>query len=502
MSTIPRYLDNLSWDVIRDPIYDYIVFNKEVEEPIINSWVVQRLRYIRQLQLAHLVYPGADHTRFQHSLGVMHLAGLMSEYIIYNLVKNYGVDYLEGYSKKDLIEAVRIAGLLHDVGHGPFSHVFEEAILMSRKEIEEKGLNNHERLGLKLLETTGMFEYINKLGERKRFYSLGDIVKALLDTREPRSRVLRLLQKIIKKSLYPSDILDFLLRDSYYTGTREYGSIDYMRLIYNTYPHLENNEFVLVLNRKALSSLRIYLYSREYMYENVYYHPVNRSFNRILYEALVEGDEYFGLTEAVLELHEGRPEKYLSLTDSRIYDELLRILSTKNTSAPKKVVDAAEIILKKRKSPWKHVGEDIRISLIRGGEAFMFIIRFKDRVTSEIEKLVAKEFSRRFGVDKESIWVDSNILHPAPLPSIVSPTSVYIGKIKGGKVDWAKELIIPAFMAKEGISPKIIIRLYILRDKYHRLSSSYNIDKIASEILVKAVNEIAFAGSSEAEITL
>lgn len=87
-----QYIHKFTWKEISDPIYDYVYFNREIEEEIINSLVLQRLRYILQLQTAHLVYPGAVHTRFQHSIGVMHLAGLMAEDAIskylYSMEKN------------------------------------------------------------------------------------------------------------------------------------------------------------------------------------------------------------------------------------------------------------------------------------------------------------------------------------------------------------------------------------------------------------------------------
>ena len=76
----------LRWKLIRDPLYNYIPFNKDVEGEVIDTIYMQRLRRIRQLQIAYLVYPGADHTRFQHSIGVMHLAGMFSEHLLYCLL--------------------------------------------------------------------------------------------------------------------------------------------------------------------------------------------------------------------------------------------------------------------------------------------------------------------------------------------------------------------------------------------------------------------------------
>ena len=120
---------------IKDPIHDFIsVSNSELK--IIDSPIFQRLRRIRQLTGAHLTYPGAQHTRFEHSLGVMHIAG-QAGHVLAN----------KKIIKADDIENLRIAGLLHDIGHGPFSHLFEEIL-------QEKNKVSHEDLGKKIILKT------------------------------------------------------------------------------------------------------------------------------------------------------------------------------------------------------------------------------------------------------------------------------------------------------------------------------------------------------------
>ncbi|MDP8906152.1 MAG: HD domain-containing protein, partial [Thermoproteota archaeon] len=100
---------------ITDPIHKNIKFT-QIDKELIDTPIFQRLRRIRQLAGAHLVYPGALHSRFEHSLGSMFLAGLSGQTL-------YSKDYL---TDMDIIQKLRIAALLHDVGHGPFSHLFEE----------------------------------------------------------------------------------------------------------------------------------------------------------------------------------------------------------------------------------------------------------------------------------------------------------------------------------------------------------------------------------------
>ena len=113
---------------ITDPIHRYIPFTN-VERELLDTPTFQRLRRIKQLSGAHLVYPCAQHSRFEHSLGTMHVAGYAAETL---LAKGY-------LSKEDSIQELRLAALLHDIGHGPFSHLFEE-ILDAKMQTEPRRL--------------------------------------------------------------------------------------------------------------------------------------------------------------------------------------------------------------------------------------------------------------------------------------------------------------------------------------------------------------------------
>src|SRR6188768_2065749 len=117
---------------ITDPIHKFIRFT-ELEKKIIDSNVFQRLRRIRQLAGAHLVYPGAQHSRFEHSLGTMHVAGFAGETLI-----------AKGYLDEDKVQKLRLAALLHDIGHGPFSHLFEEVLELRRR-------ISHENVGKQII---------------------------------------------------------------------------------------------------------------------------------------------------------------------------------------------------------------------------------------------------------------------------------------------------------------------------------------------------------------
>src|SRR5207237_243425 len=132
---------------ITDPVHRYIRFS-EVEKELIDTAVFQRLRRIRQLAGAHLVYPGAQHSRFEHSLGTMHVAGFAGETLI---AKGYLDD-------EDKVQKLRLAALLHDIGHGPFSHLFEE-VLELRHRI------SHENVGIQIMSKSEMSNILKKHGQ-------------------------------------------------------------------------------------------------------------------------------------------------------------------------------------------------------------------------------------------------------------------------------------------------------------------------------------------------
>ncbi len=458
------FLGKFTWDAIRDPVYDYIDYNKEIEVKIIDSKPLQRLRRIKQLQLSYLVYPGAEHSRFQHSLGVMHLAGIFSTHII-SLALRYHEKSLEGYEPDTLVEAVRVAGLLHDIGHGPFSHAFEETIL-SNSELKKKNLGDHERLGLLLIEYTDISKVLEK-AEEYGLSHLYEIVKKILDMKEPEEPILKLIRKIVKAWIYPADIMDFLLRDSYYTGTREYGSIDYQRLIRNSYP-IEDNGILenIALDSKSLGALRSYLNNRTQMYENVYFHPVSRAFNRLLGIVLHGADEYIGITEAVERLGEGDPSAYLKLTDEYVIAKLVDLLDKHDVPTDLKN-NITNLVY--RQNPWKRIGSDHKVPLVAlGGRIDPAIIAFKymDKWVKDLEEHVRDKVKSRFNgkIDPEDLWVDSNTLHPAPLSSLVEPHLFYIAYVRGGELVDTKPFNIIFFMVNEGIVPKVIVRAYVKRD--------------------------------------
>lgn len=279
---------------ITDPIHKYIRIT-EVERELIDSHVFQRLRKIRQLAGAHLVYPGAHHTRFEHSLGTMHLTGLAAQSL---LDKGYIIT-------NDQIEILRLAALLHDIGHGPFSHLFEEVLL-----VKNTHTTSHENTGKKIIRETIIHDILAKHG-----YDSGYIA-AISFGESP----VIFHNELISGAL-SSDIMDYLPRDSFFTGV-EYGKIDYYRLI-SSLEVLSNGH--LGINKSAINSLESMLISRYQMFKAVYFHKTVRSVEVMLLHSLLEADSQMHFSSLSL-------DDFIGYTDENIIDA---ICSLKSGSAVK-----------------------------------------------------------------------------------------------------------------------------------------------------------------------
>lgn len=220
--------------VVLDPVHGYIELDDLVQD-LLSTPQVQRLRRVKQLGFSNLVYPGANHTRFEHSLGAMHLAFMLTR----------NLDSIEEEKKAE----IKAAALLHDVGHGPFSHVTENVIYKYTrhrhddiKEILGKG-EIRDILGNHGISPRNLVKHIK--GET----SLGQILSSEIDV----------------------DRMDYLVRDAHYTGVA-FGVVDYNRLI-NQMSFYEDR---LVVNYGGLKAAESLLVSRFWMNTSVYYHHVTR----------------------------------------------------------------------------------------------------------------------------------------------------------------------------------------------------------------------------------
>jgi HD superfamily phosphohydrolase len=277
---------------ITDPIHRYIRFS-ETEREIVDTVIFQRLRGIRQLAGAHLVYPSAQHSRFEHSIGTMHIAGYAGETL-----------FSKGYfGDEDKVQQLRLAALLHDIGHGPFSHLFEEVLM-------EKHNMNHEDMGKYIISRSEISDILGRHG-----YNSSDICKLSFGQSN-----IQFFNEIISGAL-SADMMDYLPRDGLFTGV-EYGKIDYHRLISSFEVTTDGH---LAINKSALYSLESMLISRYEMYKAVYFHKTVRSAEVMLLRSIMLADEQLNLTDKTL-------NKYLSLTDE-ITLERIRLLGNDNKSA-------------------------------------------------------------------------------------------------------------------------------------------------------------------------
>lgn len=274
---------------IKDPVHGYIRFTK-VEKEVIDSPTFQRLRRIKQLACADLTYPGAIHTRFIHSLGTMYISGLIGNHLMEK-------DYLT----EDDVQKLRLAGLLHDVGHGPFSHVYEEIL-------DRYANLTHEDVGEKIIRETEIGDVLEKYGYSK--IELSKLAVGRLDEEK------KFLNQIIAGH-FSSDIMDYLLRDSYFAGV-EYGRFDVYRLVKSL--DLIENQLAADYSG-AFGVLEAYIISRIEMFNVVYFHRTVRAANVMLARAMDFAHEELGLCPFT------SLEEFLKLDD---YKVMLDLESLKN----------------------------------------------------------------------------------------------------------------------------------------------------------------------------
>jgi len=337
------------WGEIKDPVHGY-VYITENEKEIIDSYPVQRLRRLRQLAGSEYVYPGANHTRFEHSVGVMYLASRVTE----------NANFSQLLSEEEA-EMVKIAALLHDVGHGPFSHVFEQLLI---KELDK----THEDITTWMIERSELKDKLTNTG-----YKPKDVGKlAVGKLRKPKRAF---LDQIISSAV-DVDKQDFIVRDTHHTGA-EYGYIDIFRLIHALDVLGEN----LAVDLGALSALESLIIARIESFKSIYFHRVGRAAQIMLAIAMEKADEELGLTKFKT------AEDYLVMDDYSVWTAL------KNCEQSSQIIENLE-----RRKVLKCAYErtfyekDTTISNIFGREVY--------------RKQMQGEIAKEAKVDAESVIID------------------------------------------------------------------------------------------------
>ena len=343
---------------IKDPIYGYVRIT-EAERKIIDSYPFQRLRRIRQLAGAEYVYPGANHTRFEHSVGVMHLAGAFLEN-----------PHISQMISEDEVQMIRIAALLHDVGHGPFSHVFEHILT--------KFLNKtHEDMTFWIITNSELKDILSDLGYDPK------VVGSLAVGRLNKSGS-SFMDQIIRSAI-DADKLDFVVRDTYHTGAK-YGFVDIFRLI-NTVDIIDGN---LAADIGALSALESFILARIESFKSIYFHRVGRAVQIMLAAAMELAKDDLGLADFKT------PEEYLALNDYVLWTKL------KENEKSREIIERLERrkLLKCAYDPPPFYIRDRIVSNILNVEG----------IRNRIRDAIAEEA----GVDPQSVIIDVPTLPSVP----------------------------------------------------------------------------------------
>jgi HD superfamily phosphohydrolase len=305
--------------LIADPIHQYILYTRPdgmpgeaTEQDLIDSAWMQRLRRVPQLQSARWVFPAAEHSRFQHSLGAMHLAGRFAQ----QLHRSLAAEFSDAPSAPLFEELMRMAGLLHDVGHGPFGHFFDDNFLADFD-------LTHEKVGQRIIREelgdlirglrrspSGPFEEGERIDPEWICYLMG---KSYTSPTAEHPRWLAHLKPLLS-GIYTADNMDYVLRDSYMCGVAV-GPIDIERIMYYSF----FSEKGLTLDRGGIQAFIMFLNARFYLYTNVYYHRTTRGIDLHLKEIFRETMRQVFPFDLNKELH-----PYLNMTEWTLLEEVAR----------------------------------------------------------------------------------------------------------------------------------------------------------------------------------
>ena len=391
--------------LIKDPVHGYIEVSED-ELRVIDTYAVQRLRRITQLPFVYLVYPGARHSRFDHSLGCMHLAGEFAK----------SLD-LDEHRRK----VVKLAGLLHDIGHAPYSHLFETIL-------EEAG-SSHEAMTAKILRKDDeLAEAVERCGVS---------VKEVLEVLEGKA-----LESTIISGPVDADKLDFLLRDAYFTGA-PYGLIDVRRIILRS--KLIGGR--LAVNINAVGAVEEMALARYQNFMNIYLHHTARA-AQILF---LSGAR---MIESVKRLPERSVPEYLREDDYSVW------CAMKKDERTRWIVERIE----RRKIP--KVAFELRLS--------------EEEIPREVLKnprAVTEKLASLAGISEDKIWIDTPYI--TSLPFRDSEKILFYEDFQGEPkpVDYSSPLL--------EFTSKIygIIRIYTDReylDRVRRASEKYFGRKVTS----------------------
>ncbi|MCD6412982.1 MAG: HD domain-containing protein [Elusimicrobia bacterium] len=364
---------------VRDVIHDYIYFTLNQnegdvsEKDIIDSPWLQRQRRIFQLQATWMVFPCATHTRFQHALGTMHLAGHLAWRLYDDFKRVFPNEYIP--PERTYVEEVfRLAGLLHDIGHGPLGHLIDDVYTW------KKYGKTHEDISAKVItgELAPLIEKINFSPHGYFHQKINPETLIKFIKTPPNFEGYALWEQIFSKimlGVYSVDIIDFLLRDKYYCGTKEFGSIDIKRLLDNTV--VTDSGFSM--EKEALPAFKNFLATRMSMFCHIYFNEKKQlfetSFGKILPDVLKlmkVGDPYKNL------------RKYFFLDDYYVNSTLLD-WSKRGAGEARKIGRKWEKIAVLRETPFAMV--------LSGQKSYFKFVRKSDLLDErKVESFVRQKY--------------------------------------------------------------------------------------------------------------
>ncbi len=313
----------------RDPIHGFINVS-DGELKIINSFPFQRLRNIRQLATTYLVYHGAEHTRFGHSLGVMHLTSRVFDSITRKVPNLFSDDEKENEIKILWYRQIlRLIGLTHDLGHAPFSHASEELFEDGKK---------HEDYTKQIICETVVADHINEIGKKFQeqygptYEITPELIWMIYDGKDVANEKFIMPDFLFLKSFMDGELdcdkMDYLLRDSLYCGVT-YGKYDLDRFVstLTAYKYKKENRLQIAIERGGVQALEEFVLARYFMFIQVYFHKTRRYLDKALFSAMqaILPNKKFPIDT----------NEYLQWNDNRILNEIAssaadEVLSFKN----------------------------------------------------------------------------------------------------------------------------------------------------------------------------
>lgn len=439
---------------MRDPIHGFIKLSKK-ERELIDTKVFQRLRRIHQLAMTFLVYPGAVHTRFDHSIGVMHIAGRICHRLRELNPKRV--------SNED-IDRVRLAALLHDIGHGPFSHVSEHLLDESVPDKEKIREKIHEKITVDIIRTDSEINEILSPDER-------DFVISMIEGQEAWD-----WRRDVVSSELDADKMDYLLRDSYFTGVK-YGEYDLEKVIESFLIDTNETESALAISSKGIYALEQLLLARYHMTQQVYWHRVSLISNEMIIRGIslaIDGNNEEEI-ERLYQYDEKDKNRFIQ-NYLKYYDE--KLIEFLRDCKEQKTCEIFNRLYERRL--FKMVAE-LRLKDETDMRVKRRLIGMTDDKTGEQQSKKEKEIADLLKVDADYVIIKSlQIRNPnyGSRSYILNPDAIKIFDEKQGVLrdmnDYTSELYFSRPSTDEASSESL--QVYAPRDDWHLMKKQHKFD--------------------------